>query len=83
MKTKIVIYDNTGEKTNIKKLKDQEYKEVEKHCLEKKEVIKRGILTKRELAKALKENKLKEVPIIKRIYIDREELANYIKNKDK
>jgi hypothetical protein len=56
------------------------YEEAKKYCLEKKEIIKRGILTKKELEIAVNENKLTEICILKRSYFDRQELANFIKN---
>lgn len=80
---KIVVNNTTGEKTTMKKLREQQYGETEKHCLEKKEIIKRGILTKKELEKAVEENKLKEICMQKRIYFDRQEIVDFIKNKIK
>lgn len=78
---KIIIDNSTGEKINMKKLREQQYEEAKKHCLEKKEVIKRGILTKKELENAIKDNKLNEICILKRSYFDRQEIVDFIKNK--
>lgn len=75
-----MVDSNTGEKiTTLKKLRGLPYEEAKKHCLEKKEIIKRGILTKKELEIAINENKLTEICILKRSYFDRQELANFIK----
>lgn len=81
--TRMIISDNSGEEITKKNLKEQPYEEAKKHCLEKKEVIKRGILTKKELELAVGNNKLNEIIILKRSYFDRQELANFIKNNNK
>lgn len=79
-----MIDNNTGEKiTTLKKLRGLPYEEAKKHCLEKKEIIKRGILTKKELEIAINENKLTEICILRRSYFDRQEIANFIKSKKK
>ena len=72
--------NNTGERmTTLKRLREQPYEEAKRHCLEKKEIIKRGILSNKELKKAVEGNKLIEICILKRSYFDRQELADFIK----
>lgn len=78
---KIIITNNLGEKIKGKNLKEQPYEEAKKHCFEKKEIIKRGILTKNELEDAIKNNKLNEIIILERGYFDYNELVEFIKNK--
>lgn len=79
--TRMIISNNSGEEITKKNLKEQPYEEAKKHCLEKKEIIKRGILTKKELEYAIEDNKLNEIKIVKRSYFDRQELADFIKKK--
>ncbi len=78
---KIIITNNLGEKISVKNLKEQPFEAVKKHCFEKKEIIKKGMLTKKELEDAVKSNKLNEIIILNRSYFDYIELAEFIKNK--
>lgn len=79
-RSKITILDNTGKKITMKKLGEQSFEEVKLHCLEKREVIKRKIITKKSLENAITVGEL--IPIIARnkFYINRQELAKFIKN---
>ena len=74
---KIIITNNLGEEVTERNL----YKDAKKHCFEKKEIIKKGILTKKDLEDAVKNNKLNEIIILNRSYFDYNDLAEFLKNK--
>ncbi|MFH1233380.1 MAG: hypothetical protein V1649_01875 [Patescibacteria group bacterium] len=77
---KNIIIDNTGKKITLKKLREQSSEDIKKHCLEKKEIIKRMILTRESLKNAITKGKLTPIIIGSKYYIDRQELAKFIKN---
>lgn len=76
---KVEIFDSAGNKTTFKKLKEQSFEKAKSHCLEKKEIIKRKILTKKELENAIEGGELSPINIENKTFIDRQELAGFIK----
>jgi len=53
-----VILDNTGKRVSIKKLRERSIGEIKLNCIEKREVIKKMILTKKEIEKAFVKGEL-------------------------
>lgn len=78
--SKITILDNTGKKITMKKLREQSFEEVKLNCLEKREVIKRKIITKKSLENAITTSELTPIIVGDKCYINRQELAKFIKN---
>lgn len=76
---KSIIFDNTGKKITLRKLREQSSEDVKIHCLEKKEIIKRMILTKESLKNAIIKGELTPITVGNKSYIDRQELAKFIK----
>ena len=76
---KCVFFDNTGKKISIKKFREQSIDEIELNYIEKKEVIKRMILTKKEVEKAFTKGELTPINVMNKWFIDRKELAKFIK----
>ncbi len=75
------IFDASGKVTSLNKLKKKFSKERETNCIGKGEVIKRMILTKKEIEKAFDDGTLSPIHIMNKCFIDRQELARFIKNK--
>lgn len=78
--SRISILDNTGKKITMKKLREQSFEEVKLNYLEKREVIKRKIITKKSLENAITVGELIPIIVGDRFYINRQELAKFIKN---
>lgn len=78
---KSMIFDSAGKPITMKKLREQSSEDVKIHCLERKEIIKRGILTKESLKSAIAKGALTPITIRSNVYINRQELANFIKSK--
>ncbi|MCX6757627.1 MAG: hypothetical protein NTZ44_01970 [Candidatus Nomurabacteria bacterium] len=78
---KAMIFDNdSGKAISIKNIRKQSLEEVTANCLEKKEIIKRKILTKSKLENAINKKELVLINVGSKSYINRYELATFIKN---
>jgi hypothetical protein len=74
-----VILDNTGKRVSIKKLRERSIEEIKLNCIQKSEVIKRMILTKREIEKAFAKGELSPINFMNKCFINRKELSRFIK----
>lgn len=77
---KSMIFDSAGKKITMKKLREQSLEDVKINCLERKDIIKRGILTKESLRSVIAKGALTLITIRSKSYINRQELAQFIKN---
>lgn len=76
---KYMIFDNTGKKIGIRKLREQSMQEIKLNCIERSEVIKRKILTRSEVEKAFARGELSPTMFMNKCFIHRKELAKFIK----
>ena len=77
---KNIIFDNaSGKGMTLRQFKIKSKKEVELQHIAKKEIIRKRILTKKELENAINDGALKEINVGNRGYVDRQELAEFIK----
>ncbi len=74
-----MIFDSIGNKTTLRKVREESLREVKLHCLDKKEVIKKGILTKKELGNAIANGGLIPINIGIKCYIDKQELITFVR----
>ena len=79
-RSKSMIFDSIGQKITMKKLREQSFDDVKINSLEKKEIIERGILTKENLKSAIAKGALTPITIRTKFYINRQELADFIKS---
>lgn len=77
---KSIIFDSDGKKITMKKLREQSLEDVKINCMERKEIIKRMILTKESLRGAITKGELTPITIRGKTYFNRQELAQFIKN---
>lgn len=73
------IFDNTGKRTSMKKIREQSTEELKLNYIEKREVIKKMILTKNEIEKAFAKGKLSPINFMNKCFINRQELSKFIK----
>lgn len=76
----VVVKDASGTTITMKKLREQTFKELTLNCLEKNDIVERKILTRNRLESAITEGKLIEINVGSKYYINRQDLANFIKN---
>lgn len=76
---KYVIFDNEGNKIAMRRLREQSIEEIKINCIEKREVIKKKILTKSEIEKAFTKGELSPVNFMNKCFIDRRELAKFVR----
>lgn len=75
-----MLFDSMRNKTTLRKVREESLREVKLHCLDKNEVIKKGILTKKELGSAIANGSLIPINIGTKCYIDKQELITFIKS---
>lgn len=80
-RTTMLVLDSNGVKTSLRKIKQQPHLEAKKSSLTKSDIIKRGILTKRELDNAITSSQLTVTVIERNSYIDRKELQLFLSKK--
>lgn len=78
-KPKLEIKDISGKRISFKKLKEEHRDIFLQNAISKKDVIKREILTKWKLEKAVKGGLIKEIIFDKQVYFDGQELMDYVK----
>lgn len=77
---KNTIFDNiSGEGMTLRQFKIRTKKKVELQHIAKRQIIRKRILTKKELENAINNGALTEINVGNRGYIDRQELAEFIK----
>ena len=75
-----IVFDNaSGKGMTLKQFKNKSKKEVELQHINKKEIIKKKILTKKKLENAINNGTLTEINIGNNGYVNRQELAKFIK----
>lgn len=81
-RTKIIVSDNQGNKTSLRKIKQQPHLEAKNNALNKSDIVKRRILTKKELDDAIRSSKLTVTVIGKTSYVNRKELSDFLFKKN-
>ena len=77
---KIEIRDATGKKISFKKFKAANKEELLTHAVAKKQLISNGTFTYSKLKKLVEEKKLHEIVFADKIYFEKDEVVNYLKN---
>ncbi len=77
----VIVEDISGNKVTMKKLREHSFEDVKLNCLETKEIVKRNILTKKAIKEATTKGELTEIKIVNKYFINRQELAKFMKNK--
>lgn len=78
---KLEIKDAAGNAISFKSFKAANKEELLAHAIAKKQLISTGIFTRDKLKKLVEEEKLREIAFAGEIYFEREEVANYLKNR--
>mgnify|MGYP001610689268 FL=1 len=77
---KIEIRDATGKKISFKKFKAANKEELLTHAVAKKQLISNGTFTRSKLQKLVEKKELHEIVFADKIYFERDEVANCLKN---